>query len=98
MRTLVRMLDDPDPRVAVVAANSILDRALGKPKEAPRDQGGGTRLDLSHLSAAELVQFRGLLTKVADVPVDPSPDAPDVADVPQIEGVVIDADEGEADG
>ena len=63
MRKLVKMLEDPDSRVAVVAANSILDRAMGKPKEAVTERDGGPPLDLSGLTAAELAQMRRLLEK-----------------------------------
>lgn len=31
IQELVALLDSPDPRVRIVAANSILDRGLGKP-------------------------------------------------------------------
>src|SRR5689334_3898799 len=39
MRRLIELIDDPDPRVATIASNAVLDRAFGKPKEAkPEDQ------------------------------------------------------------
>ena len=38
MRTLIKCLNDPDSRTAVVAANSILERAWGKPREMKPDE------------------------------------------------------------
>jgi len=35
MATLIELLGDSDPRVRLIAANSILDRGLGKPKNSP---------------------------------------------------------------
>ena len=43
MRVMAESLDDPDPRVRMVAAKEILDRAYGKAKETVEvieDQGG----------------------------------------------------------
>src|SRR3977135_3601664 len=37
VRRLVALMDSNDERVAVVACNSILDRALGKPREQPAE-------------------------------------------------------------
>lgn len=51
MRTLIALLDDPDPRIRTVASNSILDRAFGKPKEMqPEEKRERTTVDLSKLS------------------------------------------------
>ena len=35
MRTLIELLKDEDPKVRAVAANAILDRSMGKPKDQP---------------------------------------------------------------
>jgi hypothetical protein len=64
----LRVCDDPDSRVAVVAANSILDRAMGKPKDAIPERRGSTKLDLSGLSDDELTQFGRLVAKVTGAP------------------------------
>jgi hypothetical protein len=54
LRTLVERLDDPDGRIAVVAANSILERAWGKTREQRPEEQPQAHIDLSKLSAAEL--------------------------------------------
>ena len=54
MRTLVERLRDPDGRIAVVAANSLLERAWGKVKEARPEDAQQAQIDLSSLSAEEL--------------------------------------------
>jgi hypothetical protein len=54
MRTLVDRLRDPDGRIAVVAANSLLERAWGKVKEAKPEDAQQASIDLSSLSAEEL--------------------------------------------
>jgi hypothetical protein len=41
LRTLVKGLDDKDPRIAMMAANSILDRAHGKPMTPTEVTGAG---------------------------------------------------------
>jgi len=40
VRELVVLLADPDPRIRLLAANSILDRGLGKPKPPAEGDGG----------------------------------------------------------
>jgi hypothetical protein len=68
MLVLVELLDCDDNRVRVVAANAILDRAMGKPKEPMPERDGGRRLDFSGLSPAELAEMRRLLGKVGAAP------------------------------
>lgn len=55
MRLLIAMMNDPaeDSRARLVAAAHVLDRAMGKPKEAPPDDDGGEKVDLSSLSAEQ---------------------------------------------
>jgi hypothetical protein len=36
VRRLIELMESDDERVAAVACNAILDRAFGKPREAPR--------------------------------------------------------------
>jgi hypothetical protein len=53
--TLVRHLDHPDGRVAVTAANLLLERAWGRPREQPaEEQQSAQALDLSGLTDSEL--------------------------------------------
>jgi hypothetical protein len=54
VKTLVERLQDPDGRIAVVAANSILERAWGKVREMKPEEREQVSIDLSALSAAEL--------------------------------------------
>ena len=62
VQTLVERLRDPDGRIAVVAANSILERAWGKVREAKPEEHKAASIDLTALSGAELA----LLLKLAD--------------------------------
>lgn len=54
VQTLAERLHDPDGRIAVVAANSLLERAWGKVKEAKPEDAQQASIDLSSLSAEEL--------------------------------------------
>jgi hypothetical protein len=54
MRTLIRALDCEDQRIAVTAANLLLERAWGKPREAPPEAQEQAQIDLSRLSREEL--------------------------------------------
>jgi hypothetical protein len=59
LRALVERLYDPDGRIVVVAANSILERAFGRPKEQKPEEQEQVQLDLSSLTREELgVLFR----------------------------------------
>ena len=62
VQTLVERLRDPDGRIAVVAANSILERAWGKVREAKPEEHKVASIDLSKLNGAEL----DLLLRLAD--------------------------------
>jgi hypothetical protein len=76
IRTLVERMKDPDGRVAVVAANSILERAWGKVREQKPEEQQQVHIDLTTLSAVELA----ILVKLAEsgrlrsVPSDGSDD------------------------
>jgi hypothetical protein len=54
VRTLVERLRDPDGRVAVTAANLLLERAWGKTKEMRPEDGEKAHVDLSALSDSEI--------------------------------------------
>jgi hypothetical protein len=43
MRTLIRLLSDPDGRIAAFAANSVLERAWGRVREASPRHGSSSR-------------------------------------------------------
>jgi hypothetical protein len=84
---LVEMLESDDDRVRIMAANSIMDRSLGKPVAALEVSGPdgapltgrGTRFDWSRLSAEEFRAVRETLMRAA---VDaPAREAPQVIDV-----------------
>jgi hypothetical protein len=61
-------LREVDRRVIAVAANAILDRALGKPKEPPGDSGGPEAL--RNMSAEDrLRRVHELLTYAATLPI-----------------------------
>jgi hypothetical protein len=61
MMTLVTRLKDPDGRIAVVAANSVLERAWGKVREMKPEEQEKAQIDLSKLSAAELQLLMNLV-------------------------------------
>jgi hypothetical protein len=61
VRTLIKHLDHEDGRIAVVAAERLLERAWGRPREAPAEAQEEVRIDLSALSREELA----ILTKLA---------------------------------
>jgi hypothetical protein len=84
VQTLVERLRDPDGRIAVVAANSLLERAWGKVREAKPEEHRQAHVDLSVLTDVELA----LLVRLADsgrlVSVEDAPSA----EVRQREGQV----------
>jgi hypothetical protein len=51
VRRLMELMHSDDERVAAVACNAILDRALGKPRQAPEADG---KDEIARLSDAEL--------------------------------------------
>jgi hypothetical protein len=74
MRVLVERLRDSDGRVAVVAAERLLERAWGKVREMKPEEQQKARIDLSRLTNAELgVLLRlvesGRLVAALDAPV-----------------------------
>jgi hypothetical protein len=78
MRALIARLHDPDGRIVVVAANSILERAWGKVKEARPEEVKQAQIDLSALSGAELQVLMRLVesgrlrsAEPTDQPADP---------------------------
>jgi hypothetical protein len=62
LATLVKHLDDPDGRVSVTAADLVLERAWGRPKEQRDEDNTQASIDLSQLSGEELA----LLVKLCE--------------------------------
>lgn len=62
---LVELVNSDDERVRIIAANSILDRAFGKPKEQKDDSNQALKPNLSALSSVELATLRGILARMA---------------------------------
>jgi len=59
--------DDEDSRIRVVCAQSILDRAWGKPKEAKDDDGkAAPRFDFSKLTGPELRALAKIVGKASN--------------------------------
>jgi hypothetical protein len=83
VKTLVERLQDPDGRIAVVAANSLLERAWGKVREMKPEEREQVSIDLSALSAAELKILMDLAVsgRLRSVPSDASGDAAPTIDV-----------------
>jgi hypothetical protein len=84
MRTLIRLLCDPDGRIAAVAANSVLERARGRTKEMQPEEREAARLDLSALTDAELQLLLRLVQSDRFRPV-PTDEPTDASDPPTIE-------------
>jgi hypothetical protein len=79
VRTLIKRLDEPDGRVAVVAASHLLERAWGRPREQQAEQSEEHSIDLRGLSAEELavmtkLVLSGRLRATAGDPAPPGPD------------------------
>jgi hypothetical protein len=83
MQTLIERLHDADGRIAVVAANSILERAYGKVKERQPEHEEQTSIDLSTLSNSELALLVRLVESGRLRPAQPR------ADVDEIEGEAV---------
>jgi hypothetical protein len=79
MRTLIQRLNDPDGRVAIVAASHILERAWGRVKEQTPEEVEQQAIDLSGLSSEELavmtkLVISGRLRATAGDRAPPGPD------------------------
>lgn len=73
MEKLVEKMDSEDERVAIVAAQAVLERAWGKPKDPdPKElQGSGLRLDFTKLSREELQLLLKITHSGAVQPAEP---------------------------
>ena len=76
MQTIINKLNSDDDRVALVAAQAILDRAWGKIRNHdPKDvQGGGVRMDFGRLTREELQLLLKITASGAIRPAEPSDD------------------------
>lgn len=61
------LMDCGDERVEIMAANAILDRAFGKPKEVKQDDSAQQRPDLSKLSPESLAALRRAMVELASL-------------------------------
>lgn len=77
LRALVERLTDPDGRIVVVAANSILERAWGRAREQKPEEHQQATIDLTTLTAAEL-QILVNLAQSGRLRAVPSDDAGEV--------------------
>ena len=85
MQTLISRLHDPDGRIAVVAANSILERAWGRVKEQKPEEVRQQVIDLSKLSNEELALLMKLVESGRLQPVPESPTEIDGEAQPAVE-------------
>lgn len=54
IKRLVKLIDDEDPKVAIAASTAVLDRALGKPKQAVEASGPeGGPIQITWLNPAD---------------------------------------------
>ncbi len=65
LNKLGELIESPDERVAIIAANSVLDRAFGKPKEQKTEDNQSPRPDLSSLAPHELAALRIAMAALA---------------------------------
>jgi hypothetical protein len=66
VRKLISLLDSADERIALLAANSLLDRGLGRPKEQPDDPPPpppDVELDTDQLTTGEMREFLRIVEK-----------------------------------
>lgn len=68
LKVLEDALNDDDPRVRIVAANSILERAYGKPATAEKPEGGGSNSQ-AHITA--LLALSSSIVELKAVPLPP---------------------------
>lgn len=86
VRRLISLMKSDDERIAIIAADKLLERAWGKPKDFEPDKAGSAAPDLSKLSSKDLADLRRIAGKVRGVEVpgteplgDAGEDAPDNA-------------------
>jgi hypothetical protein len=76
IQTLIDHMDHEDPRIALVAAQAVLERAWGKPREVDLNEvRERMTIDLSALSQAELVLLMKIAKSGALRPAEPETSA-----------------------
>lgn len=87
---LIELIQSPDDRVALMAADKLLERAYGKPKEIQDDKSSAPP-DLGALDAADLAELRRIAGKMRtpNVAQDTTPSAPVEAGV-ATDGIEVD--------
>ena len=67
IRTLIAIVTDEgeDTRCRIVAAQTVLDRGLGKVRETEAEQAGLPKLDVSRLSNEERMALKAILVKIS---------------------------------
>lgn len=78
MEKLIEKMDSEDERVSIVAAQAVLERAWGKPKDPdPKElQQSGLRLDFSKLSRDEIMLLLKITQSGAVRPADENKEVP----------------------
>ena len=68
MERIVELIDDADPRVAIMAAKEVLDRAYGKPKVIEDDEGGnGKNLTINILRYTDVDATTGVSSPAVQI-------------------------------
>ncbi len=66
IRRLVELVDSLDPRVSLLAAQAVLERAYGKPRDAELTEAVPARPDLSALSQQDRTELGRIVAKLVD--------------------------------
>ena len=76
MGRLIELMNSRDERVALMAADKVLERAWGKPKEQRDDEGPFKNMspEERRKRVAELLEFAASLQVPATIDVEPNPD------------------------
>jgi hypothetical protein len=87
IRVLIERMKDSDGRVAVVAANSLLERAWGKVREQKPEEQQQVHIDLTTLTTAELAILFKLTEsgRLRSVPSDGQDEAAPVIEAEPVE-------------
>ena len=93
MRKVIEKMDSNDDRVAFIAAQAILDRAWGKPKDYdPKEaQASGLRFDIDALTPEERAVLLAIIRRgaVRQAETDATPETVDAVAEPQAEAPTV---------
>src|SRR5579872_1593978 len=64
MQGIINLMDCDDPRVAFMACQTVLERAIGKPRDHSAEESAKSQVDLSALSDDERASLAMMLSKV----------------------------------